>query len=139
MNKNIIRKVTMIDLSDETNLLQVDSLEELKAIRKPTELIYETPRDFFILRDDEGCAYRVIKQPPQPIILKVSELSISPDSTHISVKLSISDLFQFAVRSSVIIFETSDKLFALGEPLLYADKERKAITVDVKPQLEGKI
>jgi hypothetical protein len=56
-------------------------------------------------------------------LARVSQIQLNPDASRITVKMTVQDLFEFAVKSATFVFETDSEYLLLGELLLVSDKK----------------
>lgn len=113
-----------IELPSEMVISQVDSLERFKAIDKHGQICIETPNEVYVLKGP--VAFRYEKPSAKPHIINVESLELNPDHFTLKVTLTKDQLFSFARRQQIILFEAADGYYIPnGEVIFQAKKERR--------------
>ena len=113
-------KVEHVELPD---LPEVLVSQRILCKLAENKTVFETPQDFTFITEDE--IFRSIKPDGKPRIIKVEHLELNVDHTTCSVRLTVSQLFQLALREKLWIFETSD-MFVSPAGITFLAKKVKA-------------
>jgi len=121
LKKNPI-KVSSVSFSENTTFYYLRTLEELYALCSKNQPMFETESDYFVVKDFS--VFRYIKPKTLPKILKVQSLELNPDYYGVKVGLSQNELFAFAKREQLFIFETEDSYIIPSAIVMFAKKEK---------------
>ena len=113
-------KIDSLDLSGNLTVLNVDSFQKLSELCKGNEYLFETDREFFLLK--EGAAFRCVKNNGKPKTLKCSEIFINPDSYSVRVIMKVEHLLEFALKNNLVLFETETEYIIASDIFLTAKK-----------------
>jgi len=120
-NKKPNIRITRADFPDTATLFDLDSMEQLEALRNK-EAFIESEYDIFLVKKP-NIIFRYTK-PNTPKIISAKDISINPDSCSVKVELTEHDLLDFCKREHLFCFQRENELvLALGEIIMFAKKE----------------
>lgn len=124
---NTILKIQGLDLSETMSIVNIDSLNKLYALQLESELIFETPLEYFLLK--ENMAFRFVKPEAKPKTLHAEEVFLNPDRWGAKVTLEPDELLKFALLNNVHVFETASEFVVPAAVTMVAPKKRTTRTV----------
>ena len=121
-NKKII-KIANVSFCPEMTFYYLSSLPELEALKDSKHPLFESENDFFVV--DGFSVFRFVKPETLPRILKVKSLELNPDYYGVKVELSLAQLFDFARKEQLFIFESGDAYYIPSSIMMFALKKEK--------------
>ncbi len=117
-----IYQVSDIELPFDLPVIDVPSLDDLKAFRKD---LFESETEVILINNKGGIAYRYLKD-PSPKLVKAEALNYEVNAFPLSVKLSQDALFEFAKAEDLTVLETAECFYVpSNNGLFYHNKEAK--------------
>ena len=113
-------KIDSLDLSGNVTVLNVDTIQKLSELCKRNDCVFETQREFFLLKD--GLAFRAVKDDGKPKTLTCTEIYLNPDFWSVKVVMTPEQLLRFAVQNNVTVFETETEYIVPSDIFLTAKK-----------------
>ena len=96
------------------------SLEELKSLGDKNHPVFEDADSSFVV--DDNTVYRYLKPDAFPKVMKTEHLEVNPDSVSVKLELTQEQLFNFARKEQLLIFETADGWWIPSSICMYAKK-----------------
>jgi hypothetical protein len=115
-------RIARVDLPLEFVITDVENAKQLEELREPNQPLFESDQDIFLIKP--GIAYRFQKPNSRPRIVTVKKLELNPDRYSAKIELSLEELFAFARRERLFLFETQDGFYIPSEVVMYAVKEK---------------
>ena len=122
LNRNKKVKITNVSFSENMSFYYLNSLEDLESLCSEDQRLFESPSDYFIV--DGFQVFRFVKPETQPRVLRVENIELNPDYYGVKAQLSQAQLFDFAKREQIFIFETEDSYVIPSTICLFAKKEK---------------
>jgi len=123
-NKNRRIRVSGASFSMESTFYYLNTLEELEGLLEKHQPMSESDTDFFIVKGFS--VFRYVKPDTVPRILKVESLELNPDLFPTKVQLTKDNLFDFARKEQLFIFETEDGFYLPGSVCMFALKKERS-------------
>jgi len=124
LNKNRKVKVASVSFSLESTFYYMNSLQELEELMDKKQPLFESDNDYFIVNGFN--VFRYVKPETQPRILKVEKLELNPDYYGVKAELTKTQLFEFAKKELIFIFETEDSYIIPSTICLFAKKRNES-------------
>jgi hypothetical protein len=122
-NKNRRIRVSGASFSLESTFYYMSSLEELEGLLERNQPMFESDTDFFLVKGFS--VFRFVKPETLPRILKVESLTVNPDAYSVKIELSKAELFSFAQKEQLYLFETNDSYVLPSSLYMFAMKEKE--------------
>jgi len=116
-------KVAGVSFSLESTFYYLPSLKELEDLLEKHQPMFESENDYFLVKGFS--VFRFVKPESAPRILHVQSLTVNPDAYAVKVELTRDELFDFARREQLFIFEAQDCYVLPSSIYMFAVKKEK--------------
>jgi hypothetical protein len=116
-------KVQWCEVPGDITISDVESLTRLYELADKNQLFLETDTEYFLLDQKGHVCFRYVKPDSKPRIIHATTLEMNPDRFTGKVELSEAELFQFAKKESLFLFETQDSFVIPSDVMFWAKKK----------------
>ena len=120
-----IRKITSLELSDMVSIINVPSLAKLVELQQAKDWLLESDDSYFLLKT--RVCLRSWKKNARPKTIKILGFEVHPDYP-LRVKISSEDLFDFALKHNISLFEAPDTYVLPGDGLMMVAEKKDVKT-----------
>jgi len=123
LGKNRRIKVQGVSFSMESTFYYMETLKELEGLLERNQPLFESDCDYFAVKGFS--VFRFVKPESAPRILHVQSLTLNPDAYAVKIELSKAELFSFARKEQLYLFETNDSYVLPSSLYMFAKKEKE--------------